>query len=306
METVRSDGEDVVVLFSGGTDSTLAAALCAETFRRVRLVTYSRFGIASVENSKVNAEALMDRFGRDKITHEIISVDAVFKYVSYENYTKNLLKHGFMNLSTCGLCKLSMHVRTVEYCLENGIRHVSDGANSGMTMFPDQMESVIEKLQAMYREFGITYSNPVFDYEPPEEKGFIDQSYVQMLSQPVKTESDFDKRDRAPKDGNSCSPKSEETKKVTSGEILYRMKLAPAPNVKGTPYDRARQPRCFQFILFNVFANKYFLNASSYDDYQASTLTFFSEKIDTCTRLLKAGDPGSSRLKKKLFGKSAK
>jgi len=291
---------DIVVLFSGGTDSTLAAALCAERFDRVRLVTYSRFGIASVENSRVNAAALMDRFGRDRITHEIIDVDEVFKFVSYENYLSNLRKHGLMNLSTCGLCKLSMHVRTVQYCQDNGVRNVCDGANSGMTMFPDQMKSVIVRLQAMYREFGIDYSNPVFDYQPPEERGFVDQAYVQLLSSPIKKESDFDKRDPAAA-APAPAPATTPAPQPTSGELLYRMKLAPAPNVKGTPYDRGRQPRCFQFILFNVFANKYFLNGRSYEEYEQATLRFFTEKIDTCTRVLKGSDPKASRIRKRIF-----
>ena len=282
---------DIVVLFSGGTDSTLAAALCAEKFRKVRLVTYSRMGIASVENSRINAESLMEKFGKEKISHEIINVDELFKHISYENFLKNLFKHGFMNLSTCGLCKLSMHVRTVKYCVDNEVKFVCDGANSGMTMFPDQMKPVIEKLQEMYKLFGIRYENPVFDFDPPEEKGFIDHEYTQILANKIKQDSDFDKRDA-----------KEEAKesKITAGQLLYQMKLAPAPNVKGSEYDRKRQPRCFQFILFSIFANKYFLNDRSYEDYQRSTLSFFSEKIETVTKLLQDASPRN----RKIFGKT--
>jgi predicted subunit of tRNA(5-methylaminomethyl-2-thiouridylate) methyltransferase len=276
---------EIVVLFSGGTDSTLAAALCAAKFDRVRLVTYERFGIANVENSRLNATMLMERFGPDKITHEIINIDELFKHVAYERYWESFKRHGFMLLSTCGLCKLSMHVRTVKYCVDNGIKSVCDGANSGMTMFPDQMKSVVEKLHAMYAEFGIDYSNPVFEYDAPDEPSFVDQGSVQALGEKLgnltaKKISDFDKREQ----------REEKPEKVTSGQILYQMNLAPAPNVKGTPYDRERQPRCFQFMLFNVFANKYFLPTKGYDAYEKATLAFFTEKIEMATKLLKEGD----------------
>jgi len=62
----------------------------------------------------------------------------------------------------------------------------------------------------------------------------------------------------------------------TSGMHLARLGLAPSDNVKGTEYDRERQPRCFQFILFNVFVRKkgedisYSFNVADAEDWISS------------------------------------
>lgn len=275
-----SKNKSCVVLFSGGTDSTLTAALCEKLYDKVYLVTYSRFGIASVENSKVNAQMLIDKFGADRFEHHLINIDNLFKHVSYEKYFKNLFKHKFMNLSTCGLCKLSMHIRTIKFCEDNKIEHVADGANQGMTMFPAQMKSVISEIQKMYEEFGIIYSNPVFEYHAPDEGGFVEMENMNLVHAPLEKKRD----------------PSKEEKEKTAGQVLYEMGLAPMPNVKGSKYDRDRQPRCFQFILFKIFAQKYYLEDHDYEDYVRDTNSFFKDKIEMAKEVLKDKDNKFKRI----------
>ncbi|MDP7322304.1 MAG: 7-cyano-7-deazaguanine synthase [Bacteriovoracaceae bacterium] len=280
--------EEILVLFSGGTDSTLAAALAASQFKKVHLITYSRYGIASVENSKLNAKMLIDKYGKNRVSHKIIKIDKIFKHISYENYLKNMFKYGFNNLSTCGLCKLSMHAMTLYYAKEHNIHHVSDGANAGMTMFPAQMKPVINLLKKMYADFGVNYSNPVFDYEAPEEASFINSENKGVLKSDLPSHEVLDQNEH----------KKKKSKTHTAGQVLYEMGLAPAPNVKGSKYDKARQPRCYQFILFNIFAIKYYLAKHSYDEYEKMTTHFFDQKIQMVRDLIANKE---EKKNKKLF-----
>ncbi len=256
--------EPVAVLFSGGTDSTLTAALLTKEHEEVHLITFDRLGIFEVKNSEKNYLLLQDKFPETKFTYKIIDFNEVFKKISYQNYIKNLTHYGFMNLSTCGLCKLSMHIAMIAYCLDNGIKFVSDGANRGMEIFPAQMDIIIEKLREYYGSYGIEYTNPVFDYAPPEEKSLIkDKEMAALFNSGIKTRE----------------PHIESSGETTEKK-LHAMGLSPQQEVKGTSYDKKRQPRCFQFMIFNVYVQKWFLPKHNMEEYRKNTLDFFNHKMN--------------------------
>jgi len=232
------DKKEIVVLYSGGTDSTLTAALMAEEFEKISLVTYDRFGFFSTTNTELNFQKLKSKFSKVKFTHHIIGIDKLSKYVFYEHYLRNFIKHRFFLLSTCGLCKLAMHIRTIVFCLENKISNVCDGANKGMRLFPAQMKRVIEETKKMYAKFGINYMNPVFDFQEPENLDFIDRLQLERVL-PVQKEEEEDS--------------TPDPKKMTVGCKLFDLGLMPSENVKGTKLDKKMQARCFQFILFNKY-----------------------------------------------------
>lgn len=265
-------GKSVVILFSGGTDSTLTAALLQKNFQAIHLVTYNRFGFHSSDNTALQAELLRQKYTENNFVHSILNIDKLFKYVSYENYFANIKKYGFFNLSTCGLCKLSMHVRTIKYCVDNEVYYVADGANQAMSMEPAQMKPVIDEMKKMYAHFGITYFNPVFEMDGPEDKDFITEGNSKLLAK----ESDY---------SVACFENSQ-----TPGFKLYKLGLAPSPNVKGSDYDKKRQPRCFQFILFNIFVLKYYLASKTYEEYRDSTVSFYSDKIKQMIKLIEKRD----------------
>lgn len=271
-------GDSVAILFSGGTDSTLTSAMLEKSFKKIHLITYNRFGFHATDNTAVQAQMLKDKFGEERFVHDILNVDKLFKHISYERYLKNLKEFGFFNLSTCGLCKLSMHVRTIIYCKENDIKFVADGANQAMSMFPAQMGGVIDELKKMYEHFGLVYFNPVFEMDGPADKGFIEKSNLQLLNDP--TVPEVEKRNIEVE-----SPKTE-----TPGDKLFKLGLAPNPNVKGSKYDRKRQPRCFQFIIFNIFAIKYYLQKHTYEEYRDKTVDFYKSKISGMIDLIERKD----------------
>lgn len=264
--------EDIAVLYSGGTDSSLAAALSAEKHAGIHLITYDRFGLFATENTARAAQDIIGRFGSDRVRHAILRYDKLFKFTSYENYLENLIRHRFFLLSTCGLCKLAMHIRTIVYCMDHKIPHACDGANKGMELFPAQMDCILKELRALYARFGIHYTNPVFEYEPPEEDQFLEKQNLALIKPALASIE------------TPTSP--EKVREKTAGHTLKKMALAPSDNVKGTSYDRARQPRCFQFILFNVFAKKYYLASHSMEEYREETLSLFRNKIKRLEAML--------------------
>ncbi len=250
--------KEVAVLFSGGTDSTAAAALLAQSYDRLHLLSYGHSGIFRPENSRVNVALLRERFG-DRFVHEVFDVDRLFRWITYLDYWENLRRFGFFNLTTCGLCKLSMHVRTLAYCLEHGLSEVADGANRHMSHFPAQMREGLDELRAMYERFGIAYTNPVFDYDSPDG---LDWSHKVGLVREKEANRD-----------------DSETKPRTTGRLLTELGILERENVKGTETDRRMQARCFQLTLHNAFALGYYIPRYGEDAYRRGVQRFYRRKI---------------------------
>lgn len=261
---------EVAILFSGGTDSALTAALAAAQFRKIHLLTFDWAGLHSIGNTQLNFNKLRETFPDNEFKHVIIDINKLAKHVFYENYLKYLKRHGFFVLSICGLCKLSMHARAAVYCIDNNISYLCDGANKGMHLFPAQMLPVIEELKKMYDKLGIEYFNPVFDYDGPQNLEFTDRLNLDRL---------FDTQNTQNPDNNSSEIR-------TTGEKLYALGIIPQKNVKGTALDRKMQPRCFQFILYNIFIHWCYLPDHDYEEFVKETVAFNTAKIKSLTEML--------------------
>lgn len=252
--------KEIVVLYSGGTDSTCAAALIAEGFDKVHLLTYRSFGFSSIANTKVNVKRLKDKFGEDKFVHKIIDVEKIFKNIAYSKYFYNLIKYKFFLLTTCGFCKLAFHIRSLIYCLENNIKHICDGVDKNLSLFPTHIPDVKDEISNMYSRYGITYIAPVYELKQPRNIGYLSKLNLELLDL-------------------QTSDNESEAKGSTTGEILYKMGILPVENVKGTKMDRKMQYRCFQFILFYIFARWYYLPTYGYQRYKEMCLNFYKEKM---------------------------
>lgn len=264
---------EVVVLFSGGTDSTCAAALLAERFRRVHLLTFREEGTRGACLPGRNVEALRNRFGRKRFSHRLIGVDRLLRKISYDRYGSYVRRHGFFMLSTCGFSSLCWHVHTIAYCLERGIRHAADGLTRELMHFPGHMDGVLEELRGLYREFGIEYSNPVRDWDVPPDQQFLDRLIVDRHAEfPQALERWLEPGPARPESG--VEPRGR-----TTGRYLYQLGLMPHPNVKGSALDRSMQHDCYPFVLFNIFAFWYYLSGHDYAQYAERMRRLFQEKI---------------------------
>ena len=176
------DNKEVVLLFSGGTDSTYTAVLMNQEYQKIHLITYDRFGFFNTKNCLDNALALREKFGENKFVHRFINIDDFYKKIAYSNYFQDILKYRFFLLLTCGLCKLAMHWRTIIYCLNEGVGSVCDGSNQEMITDPSQDREVLHEMKLLYKEFGVDYFNPIFDTTREiREKTVFDLGFFPVL-----------------------------------------------------------------------------------------------------------------------------
>ncbi|MBN2209226.1 MAG: 7-cyano-7-deazaguanine synthase [Candidatus Coatesbacteria bacterium] len=151
----------VVLLFSGGLDSTLAATVLSENFERVHLLSVSRgYGHTKIGRTARRFEELRSRFGADKFAHTIISARQLFRLVVLRTLVRDMLKYKGLFVICVG-CKLVMHAVGAIYCLEHGIHNIADGASGATEWMSDQAPVTLEGYRQLHEALGIRYSNPV-------------------------------------------------------------------------------------------------------------------------------------------------
>lgn len=153
------------VLFSGGSDSTLAAAIMCKRFEKVHLLTFFHSGINFPENSRVNMQRLRDKFGKEKFTHEFIDIEGVLKKIYYGTYLRDLKRYrAYLVAATCSACQLAMHTETIIYNVENNIGFACDGYKREKEHVYVFMEKEgMKYTKEFYQGYGIGYLNPVYD-----------------------------------------------------------------------------------------------------------------------------------------------
>lgn len=169
------------VMFSGGTDSTLAAALMLEEGRDVHLLTFNPGFVLFLRNSRNNARRLEEVYGKERVYHQIMDNALPTKEILWSTLREDLLTYGFnMNALVCLGCRMAMHAGAAVYCLEHGVPYLVDGSIEDQSTIPEQLESTLRRHKAFYNEaFGISHRSPIYDESRSDnrlaEMGFEDQ-----------------------------------------------------------------------------------------------------------------------------------
>jgi hypothetical protein len=153
----------VAHLYSGGADSTFAAARLAEVFPRVYMNTFQRFGFLALQYPAVHVERLSKRFPDSEFVHQTIQAGKFYKEVEKYEFEANLKKHKSLVFASCGHCKTALHWRNLIFCLQKGIRYAADGAVLGAEQFAEQNPRILmPELADMYGHFGVTLIHPTW------------------------------------------------------------------------------------------------------------------------------------------------
>ena len=225
--------DSCAILFSGGTDSTCAAAVEAEKFSNLHLITYEdQSNRSNIPTG--NVDKLRKKFPETNFIHTTINTENIVKQLSTQNYFKYLLRYRILVLSNCLFSSLSWHLRTLQYCLDNNITYVADGLTREMLYLPGHMDLFIDEVRKMYSKFGIEYRNTVRDWPVPEDQSIFDRFIVDQHGFAFPSE------------------RAEKIKKRSTGQHLFNLGLFPHPNVKGSAYDREMQHDCYPFVFYKI------------------------------------------------------
>ena len=153
------------VMYSGGTDSTLAAALMLEEGRDVHLLTYNPGFVLFLKNSNFNAGRLVQIYGEDRVHHHYVKNHERTKKVLWSTIKEDIAEYGFnMNALICLGCRMAMHTSAVAFCLENAVPYLVDGSIADQATIPEQLQSTLTRHRAFYKDtFGIQHRSPIYD-----------------------------------------------------------------------------------------------------------------------------------------------
>jgi hypothetical protein len=226
--------KDCIVLYSGGTDSTCAAAIVAQQYSVIHLLTFVEQATKNSPLPKDNTIKLESAFPQVKFFSKTIEIDILLKHVSYDRYFAHLWRWGLFMLFTPGFSSLCWHLHTIVYAKQHGITRVVDGLTKELMHFPGHMDAVVKQFQFLYAAFGIEYTSPVRNWTVPRDQQYLDRLVVDRHG--------FILNDRGTKI----------LQKTTTGQYLYQLGIFPHQNVKGSKFDQLMQHDCYPFVLYNI------------------------------------------------------
>ena len=151
----------IVLLFSGGIDSTMTACQLAQSYDRVDLLTFkNEYGHYHISRTAKRAKEL-DRHFPNTFTHRIESVRDLFETLVLDTLQEDYKRFG-SGFVWCMGCKLAMHTKTIIHCIEHGILEAADGSSFDTSEMVEQMPTSVAKIRSFYCENDITFENPVY------------------------------------------------------------------------------------------------------------------------------------------------
>lgn len=168
----------ISLMFSGGVDSTSAAALLAREYDVVHLLTFGNgYGHTRIDRSEARAEELRRHYG-DRFTHTIDSVRSLFERI-LPDPTADFERYG-SGFVWCMGCKLAMHTRSVLHNLEHGVPDIADGSSGSTGEMVEQMPLSMRLVREFYAEYGIRYRTPVYDIPRDDEIAMLETEGFRM------------------------------------------------------------------------------------------------------------------------------
>jgi len=170
-------GEDLAILFSGGTDSLALLALSAfgrkpdlPRPRKIHLLHMlngmSRFHDFPRIRYEVAVDILSRQATSDEPLPEIeyleLDMGRLFQGFWLDRYEELMPRFNGKNL-VCVACKLGMHTRAIDYCTRNLVGRLVTGYTRKQAHYPEQTPVFMEKIAAFSDRFGIRTIFPVYD-----------------------------------------------------------------------------------------------------------------------------------------------
>jgi len=154
----------VGVLFSGGRDSSILAALLMERPNMIVHLLTMKNGVSyGDENIDKQVLKLSGLYPGALIVREWIDVVDDFQVNVMQEIEKDFRQRNFRSLLVCAGCKYIMHLAAKKYAVANGLHAIVDGFSVRQNAFPEQTSVFMLMAQAIYADTEIVYGSPLYE-----------------------------------------------------------------------------------------------------------------------------------------------
>lgn len=178
MEKIKNKSEKpgVLLMFSGGRDSYLAACKLIEQGYYVHMITFDNGCTSNLKTVKKVAKTVIAKFGKERVNYVGIWKTAWQNMILNEQLQYMKPKELIANYpdllpyeATCLCCRTAMYLVSIAYCKAMDIGYISEGARKQQRFFveSDEMKSRYEKLCI---NNGIQLLWPVYELESDTER----------------------------------------------------------------------------------------------------------------------------------------
>ena len=170
---------EICLMFSGGVDSTASAIRLSDHYDKVHLVTYKNgYGHYYHHRTYKRVQELNEKLG-NKFVYTLISTKDYFDQILVNSVLKDYKEYRSGFIWFMG-CKMAMHMRSALYCLENGIRWMTDGSNSDTEEMVEQSLMSLSMITHFYDSMTVEFGTPVYDVRRAASKDLIRELDLNM------------------------------------------------------------------------------------------------------------------------------
>ncbi len=178
----RSD-RDVLLMYSGGKDSTLAAIRLRQAGYNVHFIHFDNGAMRDADKPYLtfkNTFGLREGYYFDyglRAVNMSRTFNEFFKKWSKEN--GDVLENGTMTSEIrCLSCRMAMYVEVLSYAIDNGFKYVAEGARVSQKFMLEQ-EEFVKRLKDLASRYGIELIFPVLylQDDEAEKRELIDAGF---------------------------------------------------------------------------------------------------------------------------------
>lgn len=160
--------QDVVLLFSGGRDSSLAACRLAAQGRGVRLLTFeSGAGWTARDVIALRVEELRAAFPGAIKTHQTIKSLGLFRDIAIQDIEEDFETYG-RDLILLGSA-LTAFTMGLGYCLTHDLDSLASGFTRYQEHFPEQRPEAVEWFRRRARGWNVNYLTPTLEIDSKDD-----------------------------------------------------------------------------------------------------------------------------------------